>query len=235
MPAYNAAAHLESVIERIPASIWQKLLSIWIINDGSTDKTGEKIVKLMDARPVIRGIYIRKNKGYGAAVQVGLRQCIEDRCDYCACLHADGQYPPESLPLFLETMEKHGYDILQGSRIASGTALTGGMPFYKYCAGMVMTWLENRIFKLKLTDYHSGFLMYSAAALRTIPFYRFSSSFEFDLECIAAARAHGLVISELPIPTRYAGEKSYLHPFSYGLKVLWLLFKYTSGSYRKIS
>jgi len=103
---------------------------------------------------------------------------------------------------------------------------------YKFVAGKALGWLENRVFGLDLTDYHSGFLFYSRRALNAIPFHRLSSSFDFDLEMIASAQQCGLRIGELGIPTHYGDEKSYLNPITYGLRVLRVLFKYKTGQYK---
>ena len=123
--------------------------------------------------------------------------------------------------------------LLQGSRIASGTALSGGMPLYKYVAGRLLTALENRCFCLDMTDYHSGFLIYDQTCLQALPFHRMSSSFDFDLEAIASALSLGLSVGELPIPTRYADEKSHLKPVAYGIRVPWVLAKFKTGYYGK--
>jgi hypothetical protein len=128
-------------------------------------------------------------------------------------------------------MQKHQIDLLQGSRHKLGTARDGGMPLYKIVAGQALTWLENRCFGLALTDYHSGFLVYSRRALLTIPFTDLSSYFDFDLEVIASAVALGLEVDELGIPTRYAGEKSHLQPIRYGYRVLMVLYRYQLGRY----
>jgi len=74
--------------------------------------------------------------------------------------------------------------------------------------------------------------MYSRKSLLTLPFHRLSKSFDFDLEVIACARSRNMPVAELPIPTRYAGEKSYLRPIPYGLRVLRVLAKYKVGCYR---
>ena len=117
--------------------------------------------------------------------------------------------------------------------IASGTALSGGMPLYKFVANAALNRLENFTLGLGMTDYHSGFLLYSRKALRSIPFERLSSYFDFDLEVIASARALGLKVDELAIPTRYAGERSYLNPVRYGLRALRVMARYRMGRYRK--
>src|SRR5262249_16307088 len=153
--------------------------------------------------------------------------CKSVNPDFCVCLHADGQYPPESIGKFINFMVENSVDILQGSRHKDGTALAGNMPLYKYFFGKWLVRLENTIFDLHMTDYHSGFLFYSRRAVSTIPFQLLSSSFDFDLEVIASARARNLNIRELAIPTHYGNEKSYLNPVSYGLRVLRVLFRYT--------
>jgi glycosyltransferase involved in cell wall biosynthesis len=231
VPAYNAAEHLPSVIDRFPPKLWRRIRTVWIINDGSTDDTRAVIWSLAHRHEAISPVNLQRNTGYGGAVRRGLELCKGDGCDFAACVHADGQYPPEAVLDFVEAMSAHRVDLMQGSRIASGTALSGGMPLYKYIAGKCLTMLENATFGLNLTDYHSGFLVYSRKCLDTLPFHRLSGSFDFDIEVIASARARKLAIGELPIPTRYAGETSHLNPIGYGLRVLRVLVNYAAGYY----
>jgi glycosyltransferase involved in cell wall biosynthesis len=234
IPAYNAEVHIASVIDRIPNPVWRRLRTLWIINDGSSDKTAAVIESLAKRHKSIHPLYFSGNRGYGATVGTGLRLCRDDGCDFAACLHADGQYPPEAIPGFVKAMASQGISLMQGSRIASGTSLSGGMPCYKYIAGRLMTALENLCFGLRMTDYHSGFLVYDRACLQALPLHRMSRSFDFDLEAIASARSLGLSIGELPIPTRYADEVSYLNPIRYGFRVLWVLAKYKMGYYKEL-
>lgn len=234
MPAYNAGNHIVSVFDRFSDDLWETINTVWVINDGSVDSTGEKLAELSKNNKKIKGINLNKNKGYGFAVQLGLHVCKNDGCDFAVCLHSDGQYPPESIIEFTQYMKDSGYNILQGSRMASGTALSGGMPLYKFVAGKILTFFENCVFGLSLTDFHSGFLLYDRKAFTTIPFWRLSNSFDFDVEVIASGCARNLKIGELPIPTCYANEKSYLNPLSYGLRVVWVMFKYVWNNYRRI-
>jgi glycosyltransferase involved in cell wall biosynthesis len=231
MPAYNAQEHIAGVFERIPAGLWPIIANVWVIDDGSTDMTGTIINKLAAANAKIRPLRFNRNSGYGAALKKGLSMCRRDGCGLGVCLHADGQYPPEIIPCAVTTMLSRSLDIMQGSRIASGTALSGGMPIYKFMANKVLTFLENRVFRLSLTDYHSGMLFYSRRALETLPFERFSDSFDFDVEVIAAARANNLAIGEIPIPTHYGTEISHVRSIPYGIRVLNAIIKYKQGRY----
>jgi glycosyltransferase involved in cell wall biosynthesis len=231
IPAFNAATCIQTVIDRIPPRLWRQVRTVWILNDGSTDGTDRVIESISRRHEAVHPVNSAQNRGYGSTVKQGLLLCRDDGCDYAACVHADGQYPPEAVPEFVETMRSRRIDLMQGSRIASGTALSGGMPLYKYVAGRLLTSLENAVFGLTMTDYHSGFLVYSRKSLAELPFHRLSGGFEFDLEVIASARAKRLTLGELPIPTRYAGEVSHLKPVRYGFRVLRVLVKYVAGYY----
>ncbi len=232
VPAYNVGAFLEETIERIPAPAWELIRGLWIVDDGSRDNTAEVADAIAARRGNVDVCRFERNRGYGAVVRKGIALCQEAGCEAAVCLHGDGQYAPEKLPEMLATMRVSDCDILQGSRIASGTALSGGMPVYKYIAGRMLTALENTVFGLRLTDYHSGYLCYGARAMSAIPFERLSGSFDFDLEVIASARARGMRIAEIPVPTRYAGETSNLNPITYGLRVLRVVARYALGRYR---
>lgn len=231
IPCYNAEKTLLTVLRRIPEGAWKNINTVYLIDDGSTDTTVNVMKELVAVYPRCLIVCQKTNGGYGETVKHGLRLCSEDGCLYAVCLHADGQYPPESIVTGIEKMKRDAIDLLQGSRIASGTALRGGMPLYKYVFGRLLTILENRVFGLSQSDFHSGFLIYSRQVITTIRFQTLSSSFDFDLEVIASVRAAGMVVGEIPIPARYADEVSYLNPVTYGIRVLGVLVKYRCGVY----
>jgi glycosyltransferase involved in cell wall biosynthesis len=231
VPAYNAARHVKGVLERIAAAPVAGLARIVVVNDGSTDDTGARVADLRSLHGLVDQIDRPRNGGYGAAMKDGLERARALSADLVAGVHADGQYSPEALPALFADMVDRRLDILQGSRIASGTALSGGMPMYKYVANAILNRIENRTLGLSMTDYHSGYLLYGRRALDTLPFRRLSNSFDFDLEVIAVARAHGLSIAEAPVATRYGDEISHLNPLTYGLRVMRVLWNYRRGRY----
>jgi glycosyltransferase involved in cell wall biosynthesis len=231
VPAYNAGPYIASVLQRVSATPLPDLERIVVVDDGSTDDTREKVAAIESVRCPIDRVDRRKNGGYGAAMKDGLERAARYDPDVVACVHADGQYSPEVLPRLVAYMRTRALDILQGSRIASGTALSGGMPVYKYLANSMLNIIENRVLELKLTDYHSGYILYGRRSLAAIPYAKLSNGFEFDLEVIACARAHGLTVSEAPIPTYYGEETSHLHPIAYGLRVLRVMWNYQRGRY----
>jgi glycosyltransferase involved in cell wall biosynthesis len=231
IPAYRAAAHLPRVIERLGATRLPALARVFVVDDGSNDDTGAVAARLGQQHGDLTVITRPRNGGYGAAMKDGLAAARAAGASHVACVHADGQYGPEVLPELLAALGSRQLDLLQGSRIAGGAALKGGMPLYKYAANAVLNRLENLTFGLGMTDYHSGYLVYGPRALAAVPFARLSDSFDFDLEVIASARARGLQVGEAPIPTHYGDEVSHLDPITYGLRVLRVLWRYQRGHY----
>jgi glycosyltransferase involved in cell wall biosynthesis len=230
-PAYNADRHLEATIERVRAARLPALEGIVVVDDGSSDGTRAVAVRLARAHAEVRVVVRARNGGYGAAMKDGLAAARAAGAQVVACVHADGQYSPEVLPRLLDERARRALDVLQGSRIAPGTARAGGMPLYKVAGNAVLNRLENWTLGLALTDYHSGYLLYGPRALERLPFDRLSHSFDFDLEVLAAARARGLAVGEAPIPTHYGDEISHLNPLTYGLRVLRVLWRYERGHY----
>jgi glycosyltransferase involved in cell wall biosynthesis len=229
VPAYQAERHLEPTVERLFASRPAGLGAVIVVDDGSGDGTAAAAERLRAAHPEVRVLRRARNGGYGAAMKDGL--AAASGAEVVAGVHADGQYSPEALPRLLDERARRGLDLLQGSRIAGGSARAGGMPLYKYLGNAALNVLENGVLGLGLSDYHSGYLVYGPRALAEVPFARLSDSFDFDLEVLAAARARGLAIGEAPIPTHYGDEVSHLRPVRYGLRVLRVLLRYKAGRY----
>jgi len=230
IPAYNAARHIEAVLERVAGLVPFGLEQVIVVDDGSRDRTARLVEAQQAENPRLRLLVRGQNGGYGAAMKDGLSLARECEPEVVACIHADGQYAPEVLPDMLEQLSRRRLDLLQGSRIAAGTALRGGMPLYKYVGNALLNRIENHTLELSLTDYHSGYLVYGPRALG-LPLSRLSDSFDFDLEVIASARAHGFLVGEAPIPTHYGDEVSHLNPLSYGLRVLRVMWNYRRGQY----
>ena len=117
-----------------------------------------------------------------------------------------------------------------GSRLKSGSALQQGMPWWKYIPNRVLTALENRVFGLRLSEYHTGYRAFRREVLETVNFGANSDGFVFDQEIIAQVVAAQFRIAEIAVPTRYFPEASsagFVASTIYGLRILAVLFWYT--------
>jgi len=234
MPAYNSANHINKTIKRIPKSVWEKLTELTIVNDGSTDQTLKIIQKLKRKNKKITILNKLRNQGYACAQKSAFEYALSKNADFICLLHSDGQYAPELLEELLAPLYSGQVDVVQGSRILGGKALEGGMPLYKYVANIILSKLENLAFGMNMSEYHSGYMLYNAKALRAIQFQKLSNTFHFDGEMLIIAEKKKLRILQIPIPTRYADEKSSLKPIPYGFAVLKIILDYKLGKYDDI-
>jgi len=221
--AYNAVNHLVRTLNRIPRDIFNDVEEIFVVDDCSKDNTyyaalGYKYEQKIDKLSVHRN---EQNQGYGGNQKVGYRYAIEKGLDIVALLHGDGQYAPEALPKLLEPLIKGEADMVFGSRMSErGKALQGGMPFYKYLGNRILTTLQNKMSGLSLSEYHSGYRLYSVEALKKIPFESFSNSWHFDTQIILSMAERNMRIFELPIPTYYGDEICHVNGIPYAMHCL---------------
>ncbi|MGE5198560.1 MAG: bifunctional glycosyltransferase/class I SAM-dependent methyltransferase, partial [Rhodospirillaceae bacterium] len=112
-------------------------------------------------------------------------------------------------------------DAVMGSRmLRKGDARRGGMPLYKFLGNIVLTAVQNRLLHSRLSEFHSGYRVYTTDALRRIPFHLNTNAFHFDTEIIVQLLAAGLRIRELPIPTYYGDEICRVNGIKYAKDVV---------------
>ena len=224
--AYNAEKTLESVLDRIPQELHCANVEVLVIDDSSKDATFQAGLR-REQRPggfKITTLRNPRNQGYGGNQKLGYRYAIDHGFDVVALVHGDGQYAPEKLPALIEPLVRGQADAVFGSRmINKQDALKGGMPLYKWVGNQVLTNFQNTMLGTSLSEFHSGYRLYSTKALAKIPFERNSNDFHFDTDIIIQFVFAGLTIVEIPIPTFYGDEICHVN----GLKYAWDIFKTT--------
>ena len=216
--AYNAAATLARVLDRIPADFRQRIAGILVSDDNSADATYLVGLGYQRFDPSLPLEVVRnpRNLGYGGNQKVGYRWAIERGMDIIVMLHGDGQYAPERLPDVVAPLERGEADAVFGSRmLEQGAARRGGMPLYKLLGNRALTRLENRMVGTSLSEWHSGYRAYSVAALRELPFERNDDDFNFDTQIIIQLAEARMRIVEVPIPTFYGDEICYVNGLRY--------------------
>jgi glycosyltransferase involved in cell wall biosynthesis len=223
--AYNAETTICEVLRRIPGELAEAYnIEILIIDDASQDSTftlSHKASKSGQASFPVRVLFNPVNQGYGGNQKIGYQYAIENDFDFVALLHGDGQYAPECLPVLLEPLRKGETAAVFGSRMLTPKAAhQGGMPLYKFVGNKILTWIENQLLSAHLSEFHSGYRIYSVRALQAIPFERNSSGFAFDTEIIIQLLIAGQPIQEIPIPTYYGNEICHVNGIKYAADVV---------------
>ena len=223
--AYNAEKTIRDVVFRIPVSLKNTYeVDVLIIDDSSADSTFEKghAVRRDPSLPFpLVVLFNPQNQGYGGNQKLGYHYALEQGYDFVALIHGDGQYAPECLPDLLEPLRQGEAAAVFGSRMLTPSgARRGGMPLYKFVGNKILTWIENKLLRTSLSEFHSGYRIYSTKALAAIPFDRNSKDFHFDTEIIIQLVIAGLPIRELPIPTYYGDEICYVNGTKYAFNVV---------------
>src|SRR5438874_3160831 len=222
--AYNAETTIGSVLRRIPVTLRSDYdVEVLIIDDASQDSTFDKG---RDARTdpflpfPITVLHNPVNQGYGGNQKIGYHYAVKNSFDYVALIHGDGQYAPECLPELLQPLKEGKAAAVFGSRMMlKGGARRGGMPLYKYIGNKILTFVENKLLGTSLSEFHSGYRIYSVEALKRIPFHLNTHDFHFDTEIIIQLVTARQPIVELPNPTYYGDEICYVNGFKYAWDV----------------
>lgn len=233
IPSYRAAATLPKVLPRIPEAFWDNGTVI-IVNDKSPDNTGEVAESLCGQWPSVEVVHHEVNLGYGGAQKSGLRHGLALGGEAFAIVHSDGQYAPEKVLDLMAPILSGEFHIVQGSRMIAGGALEGGMPLMRYIPNRILTTMENLVFRTRMAEFHSGYMLYSRTLLERAPFEQLQNNYNFDAEMIVVAKVLGMDCAQLPIPTRYDDETSSLKPIPYGINVLKMMARHLGGHYRKL-
>ena len=230
MPAYNAGRTLRLTYEELPKDSVNLVI---LVDDGSTDETLEV------ARGLNLEIFVHnRNYGYGANQKTCYAEALKAGADIVVMVHPDYQYDPTLLPQIIEPIVKGEADLVLGSRLMGGSAVRQGMPWWKYLGNRALSRLENLVFGLSLSEFHTGYRAFRREVLETVNYAMNSDGFVFDQQIIAQMVAARFRIAEIAVPVRYFPEASsagFVDSVVYGLRILLLLARfalYRSGLYR---
>lgn len=221
--AYNAEKTLRSVLDRIQPDMVERISSVIICDDSSTDDTYNKALEYRHSNTQLPILVIRNptNQGYGGNQKTGYRIAFENGADIVVMLHGDGQYAPEILSEMIEPFTDSDVDAVFGSRMmTNGTARLGGMPLYKYYGNKILTTCENTLARADLSEWHSGYRAYRVSTLKTIPLNHNSDGFDFDTQIILQLLERDAKIVEVAIPTYYGDEICYVDGVTYARQIM---------------
>lgn len=215
--SFNASRLLPRTISRIPPEVYERVEEIYVFDDCSQDNTFDTGVEFKAERGLEKlRIYTNtRNLRYGGNQKRGYLYAMDRGFDVVVLLHGDGQYAPEVMWTLLEPLVKGEADLVMGTRMGGFDALRGGMPLYKFAGNRILTWIQNRLAGLHLSEFHSGYRAFRVDGLRRVPFLVNSDEWHFDSQIILQFQNAGLRIREVPIPTFYGEEICHVNGIGY--------------------
>lgn len=113
-PIYNEEGCVEELCRQLVEvlSTISSEFEIILIDDGSRDTSWDKIIRLSNEIPAVKGLRFSRNFGHHYAISAGLDHCDGD---WVVVMDSDLQDPPQSIPKLLEKAQE-GYEIVLARR-----------------------------------------------------------------------------------------------------------------------
>lgn len=227
MPSYmSSKKRVADVAKRVPDFV-DKFIAI---DDKSPDNTYEILKRIKKIDKVLQH---KKNRGYGGAQKTLYKEALKYRTDYAVMIHDDGQYLPEEMGALIDNAIRNKSDIVLGSRVLGGKMKEGGVPAYKYWGNRFLTEFENVCFGTNISEYHTGFRVFSRRALEKLAWEKFTDGYYIDTEDLFDAVERGMKITEEPISVDYRMNVTAANPFSYGLDIVGISLKFAAHRMKK--
>lgn len=192
IPVYNEERHVEKVLDEVR----RYSPRILVVNDGSTDRTGELLAKQTELQVLTHP----KNRGYGAALMTAFEYAVkQDDIDVLVTMDCDGQHEPARIPVLLEAL--HEVDIVSGSRYLRDFRQDTLAPHDRRYINQTITQELNARLGLNLTDTFCGFKAYRRSALQRLNITE--TSWGMPLQLWVQAARLGLRIREIAVPRLY--------------------------------
>ncbi|MBL27013.1 MAG: glycosyl transferase family 2 [Rhodospirillaceae bacterium] len=214
MPCYNEEEGLgmtvEHLYERLPD---HGSFEIIIVNDGSSDRSGEILDDLTKKYPKLRAEHHQRNRGYGAALKTGIRAA---HSDIIVITDADGTYPNERIPDLVAAMDEA--DMVVGSRTGANVTYSKIRAIPKIFLRRYASWISGR----DIPDINSGLRAFRKSVteqfLGVLP-----DSFSFTTTITVAFLTNYFRVRYVPIDYAVRKGKSKIKPIRDTLRFVQLI------------
>ncbi len=220
-PCFNEQENVDVLVDRTLAvfDAMETTAELLLIDDGSTDATWERINRRTRLDERVRGVTHGSNRGIESAWHSGL----ESSSGELVCLiDADLQNRPEDIEKLYRTYLRELPDIVQAVRhLVKGPRRCNTFSW-------VLNFLLNTVFRTRLRDNKSGFILCRREVLSNVIHHRYRYRY-FQSFIGVAAHAQGYTTLEVDtdFDQRHAG-RSFLSrfPIVVSLRILWELLKF---------
>jgi glycosyltransferase involved in cell wall biosynthesis len=209
IPSYNTGERLFSTVSAARAH-WSP---VWVVVDGSTDGTGERLQQMAASDPGLRVWVLPQNQGKGAAVLHGLRAAHEAGYTHALTMDSDGQHPADLIPAFMKASQTRPETMVLGRPVFDASAPLLRVRGRKLSNG----WTHLETLFAGIGDSLYGFRVYPVAGLISVmarqPWMR---RFDFDTEAVVRLAWRGVKPVNIDAPVKYlTAEEGGVSHFNY--------------------
>lgn len=195
IPAYNEESRIGASLEVIRDFFTGKLdyWEVIVVDDGSDDKTEEKVMRFVRETYGIRIIKLGKNIGKGKAVKEGV---LAAKGKTILITDADLAAPFEEMNKLKARLDE-GFDGVVGVRTGPGSNVQ--RTFLRGISGKIFNYIVRSLILPDFTDTQCGFKMFKAEAAHDIFKLQVMDGFSFDIEILYLAVKKNYRIEEVPV------------------------------------
>ncbi|MPZ17101.1 MAG: glycosyltransferase [Luteitalea sp.] len=218
--AYNERTTLPQVLERVAAVPLDVDREIIVVDDCSTDGTGEYLRQTAHP-PNVRVIFHEQNRGKGAALRSGFAAATGDMV---VVQDADLEFDPREYPKLIQPILEGRADVVYGSRFTGGDSHRV-LYFWHSMGNKFLTLLSNMLTGLNLTDMETCHKVFRREVLERIELEE--DRFGFEPEVTAKIARLKVRIYEVGIS--YSGrtyEEGKKIGWKDGVRAVWCILKY---------
>ena len=201
IPTYNELANAPILIERIFKHIANS--HILIIDDGSPDKTGEKIKEIQRRYPGLFLLERASKSGLGSAYRTGFAWGLERGYEELIEMDADLSHRVRDLKKMIEAKElQPNTDLVIGSRWVPGGKTENWSKSREFLSRAANLYVRAML-GMRVKDSTAGFRIYSSSILKKLNLEAIKSEgYSFQIEMTRAVHKLGGKIIEVPITFR---------------------------------
>jgi glycosyltransferase involved in cell wall biosynthesis len=148
VPAFNEENGIEGVLRRLAALDLGVQTEVLVVDDGSTDGTGERLEQLKGELSALRVLRHDVNRGYGASLKTGF---LDARTEVVVITDADGTYPEDRIAELIACVDD-GADMAVGARTGKQVKI----PLLRRPAKAALRWLASYLGGVRIPDLNSG-------------------------------------------------------------------------------
>ena len=233
IPVYNEERRINSLLKILNYLKTKTFTSeVVLVNDGSSDDTVKKIKSIQQKTkktfPQLKLISYTKNMGKGHAVKEGMMASSGKNRLF---LDIDLSTPIEEFDKFEGYLKK--FDVIIGSRKASGAKLVKRQPIIRELLGRGFTKLSQIILGVKVSDFTCGFKCFSQKAASEFFSHQRINRWGFDSEILFLAKKLGFKVKEIPVVWKNDSETKVKLPHDI-INSLIDLYKIRYNDFKKI-
>ena len=220
VPAYDEEALIAATLGGIPPLVDR----IFVVDDGSTDRTSERALELGDPR--VEVLSHERRSGVGAATITGYRRAMAEGLDVVVVMNGDNQMEPEDLPTLVEPVARGELDYSKANRLSTGLAwqLIPKTRFFGNAILSLLTKVASGYWHV--ADSQSGYTAISRGMLERLDLDHVYTNYGFPNDMLVHLNVWNARVRDFPSRPIYGvGERSNMRYRHVVPRIAWLLVR----------